>query len=144
MTLPRAWGHYEHRSDPLLTRAQFRRRLQQHGLLALALIFGSLGVGVLGYRLIEGLSWIDSLLNASMLLGGMGEVSELHTTGGKLFASGFAIYSGLLVLAVAGLIAAPIAHRILHRLHLATRESEPKPPAAVSPPAPAPRRAGPG
>src|SRR5882672_793492 len=118
MNLPRSWGQYEHHADPLLTQAQFRRRLQRHGLLGAALIAGSLLVGVLGYRLSEGLSWIDSLLNASMLLGGMGEVNELHTTAGKLFASGFAIYSGLLVLAVAGLIAAPIAHRILHRLHL--------------------------
>jgi hypothetical protein len=79
---------------------------------------GSLAIGVLGYRLLEGLSWIDAFLNASMILGGMGEINELHTDAGKIFASIYALFSGGVFLAVASILIAPIAHRIMHRLHL--------------------------
>jgi hypothetical protein len=78
----------------------------------------SLGLGVLGYHLTEGLSWLDSLLNASMILGGMGPVDVLHTPAGKLFASFYALFSGAVFLGMAGIVVAPIAHRLLHRLHL--------------------------
>jgi hypothetical protein len=64
------------------------------------------------------LSWIDAILNASMILGGMGPVSELHTAAGKLFASFYALFSGSVFLVVAGIVIAPVAHRFLHRLHL--------------------------
>ena len=109
---------YEHRSQPLLPRPLFLRRMLRHGLVALSLLFVSLGVGVLGYYLTEGLSWLDALLNASMILGGMGPVNELHTVGGKLFASAYALFAGMAFLAVAGIMVAPLAHRILHSLHL--------------------------
>ncbi len=109
---------YEHRTEPLLPRRQFYRRLVQHGLVAFALMALSLGLGVLGYRITEGLSWLDSLLNASMILGGMGPVAVLHTPAGKLFASFYALFSGAVFLGMAGIVVAPIAHRLLHRLHL--------------------------
>ena len=109
---------YEHRTEPLLPREQFYRRLIRHMLLAFGLMAGSLGLGVLGYHLTEGLSWLDSLLNASMILSGMGPVAVLHSPAGKLFASFYALFSGAVFLGMAGIVVAPIAHRLLHRLHL--------------------------
>ncbi len=79
---------------------------------------GSLALGVFGYHFIEGLPWIDALLNASMILGGMGPVDPLRSTGGKLFASFFALYSGLAIISIAGLLLAPLVHRLLHKFHL--------------------------
>jgi hypothetical protein len=109
---------YEHRTEPLLPREQFYRRLIRHMLLAFGLMAGSLGLGVLGYHLTEGLSWLDSLLNASMILSGMGPVAVLHSPAGKLFASFYALFSGAVFLGMAGIVVAPVAHRLLHRLHL--------------------------
>lgn len=74
---------------------------------------------MLGYHFLESLSWIDALLNASMILGGMGPVTPLQTNAGKIFASFYAIYSGVILLASVGVLAAPIFHRFLHRFHLA-------------------------
>jgi hypothetical protein len=113
---------YEHRSEPLLPRHLFIRRLFLHACTALSVILVSLGIGVLGYHFFEGLSWLDALLNASMILGGMGPVSELHTTTGKLFASFYALFAGIIFLVTVGILIAPIAHRLLHRMHLEARE----------------------
>jgi hypothetical protein len=109
---------YEHRSEPVLPRRLFLRRLLLHALLALGLVALSLGIGVLGYHFVAGLSWIDALMNASMILGGMGPVNELATDGGKLFASGYALYAGVAFLGISAVLISPFAHRILHRLHL--------------------------
>ena len=109
---------YEHRSQPLLSRRLFVRRLLWHWLSALLIILGSLAAGIIGYHGLEGLPWIDSLLNASMILGGMGPVNELQTIGGKIFASCYALFSGIIFLVVAGTLLAPLAHRFLHQLHL--------------------------
>jgi hypothetical protein len=109
---------YEHRRDRLLSRAAFLLRLSRHAAVAFALVAGSLAVGILGYHFLEGIEWIDALLNASMILGGMGPVAEIHTVAGKIFASIYALYSGLIVLVVAGVLFAPIFHRFLHRFHL--------------------------
>jgi len=109
---------YEHRTQPLLPRRAFLMRLVSHTLVALAVIFGSLLMGILGYHFTEGLPWLDSLVNASMILGGMGPVDALHTTAGKLFASFYALYSGMVFLVAVGIIFAPVFHRILHRFHL--------------------------
>lgn len=109
---------YEHKTDPLLPLDQFLGRLMQHGLAAMLFLAVSLSIGVIGYHFTENLSWLDSLLNASMILGGMGPVDILKTEGGKLFASFYAIYSGVAFLLVVGIIIAPLAHRMMHRLHL--------------------------
>jgi hypothetical protein len=108
---------YEHRHKPLLSRGAFLRRLGRHTSVSFGIIAGSLAVGISGYHFLEHLSWIDALLNAAMILGGMGPVSELRTTAGKLFASFYALYSGLIVLVAAGVIFAPLFHRFLHRFH---------------------------
>ncbi len=97
-------------------------RIGAHVLLALGFIVISLAVGILGYHLIAGFSWIDALLNAAMILGGMGEVTELTARSGKLFASFYALYAGVAFLAIAAVLIAPFAHRLLHRLHIADEE----------------------
>lgn len=109
---------YEHRTQPLLPRHLFLLRMLRHGLFALCLIIVSLGLGVIGYRVSEGMSWLDALLNASMILGGMGPVNELHSVLGKLFASAYALFSGVAFLVTVGILAAPLVHRLIHHLHL--------------------------
>jgi len=101
---------------------RFIIRLAHSGIIALALIAVSLVIGMLGYHNLEGLSWIDAFLNASMLLGGMGPVNMPATSGGKLFAGLYALYCGLAVILVAGVILAPIAHRLLHKFHMESRD----------------------
>ena len=89
-----------------------------HWLLASVVVLTSLAIGIAGYQLTEGFSFLDALLNASMILGGMGPVNELHTSAGKVFASVYALLSGMLILVVAGIIIAPLAHRLLHWMRL--------------------------
>ena len=109
---------YEHRTHLLLSRAQFARRVARHGALALIVITFALGIGVFGYHFVARLGWIDSLLNASMILGGMGPVDPLRSDAAKIFASFYALFSGLAFVGIASLMIAPFAHRLLHRFHL--------------------------
>jgi hypothetical protein len=109
---------YERHKQPLLSSGKFALRLLRHTLVAFALLGVSLGIGILGYRGTEHMSWLDALLNASMILGGMGPVNALTTRAGKLFASFYALFSGIVFLVIAGILIAPVAHRILHRFHL--------------------------
>ena len=85
-------------------------------------IAASLAIGMVGYHGLEQLAWLDAFLNAAMLLGGMGPIAVPVTEAGKLFAGAYALYCGLVVIAVAGIVLAPVAHRILHRFHLEERE----------------------
>ena len=78
----------------------------------------ALGIGVVGYRVTEGMSWIDALLNASMILTGMGPVDAMHTVAGKVFASGYALFSGLFFVTVASVVLGPLIAHALHRYHL--------------------------
>lgn len=109
---------YERKSEPLLPLRKFARRLFNHFVVAGAIIALALLIGILGYRYAGGFGWLDSLLNASMILGGMGPVDPLRTPVGKLFASFYALFSGVVFITTAGIMIAPIAHRLLHRLHL--------------------------
>jgi hypothetical protein len=102
----------------LLSRAEFVRRLSRHFLTSTPLIGVSLLVGMAGYHYLEGLPWIDAFVNAAMILSGMGPVSPLQTFGSKLFAGLYALYSGLIVIVAAGVLFAPVVHRMLHRFHL--------------------------
>lgn len=110
-------GVFEHRRQPVLPVARFRMRLAKSGALALSLVAVSLAIGVVGYRVTENMPWIDAFLNASMLMGGMGPVGELKEDAAKLFASFFALYAGLIFIVAAGVILAPLIHRMLHKLH---------------------------
>jgi hypothetical protein len=109
---------FEHRSQPLLSRAQFAWRLAATTGIGAVLVAASLAFGMLGYREFEGLSWLDAFLNAAMLLGGMGPVNAPVSAAGKFFAGMYALYCGFVVLVVAGLMLAPVIHRILHRFHV--------------------------
>jgi hypothetical protein len=108
---------YEHQSQPVLPSPLFYARLMRSLLIGLVLIGGSLLVGMLGYRYLEQLSWIDSYENAAMILSGMGPMYQPQSVAGKLFAGTYALFSGIAVLVIAGVIFAPVVHRFLHRLH---------------------------
>jgi hypothetical protein len=103
---------------PLPPPEVFARRLLASTAVGLALVIASLAVGMAGYHGYEGLPWIDAFLNASMILSGMGPLMQPATTGGKLFAGIYALYSGLAVLVIAGVIFGPVVHRFLHRFHI--------------------------
>ena len=109
---------YESRHHRLASRGVFVGRVLRHALLSGALVATSLAAGVVGYHVWGQLPWVDALLNASMLMGGMGPVDALHTTAGKLFASAYALYCGLVLLIAVGILLAPVLHRLLHRFHL--------------------------
>jgi hypothetical protein len=109
---------YEYHTQPLLPRSRFFIRFVYHTLVSLAIMSLALVIGILGYHFFEGLNWVDSLLNASMILGGMGPVDMIKSESGKIFASIYALFSGIVFLVVAGVIVAPVAHRILHFMHM--------------------------
>jgi hypothetical protein len=110
--------NFESKHQPLLSRGQFAKRLAANFAAALLLVGASLLAGMAGYRYFEGMAWIDAFANAAMILSGMGPLSPLATWGGKLFAGLYALYSGLAVILAAGLIFAPVVHRLLHRFHV--------------------------
>ena len=109
---------FEKKHQPVLPAPHFARRMLHHSLGALLILLFGLGLGVLGYHWIAKLSWVDALLNASMILTGMGPVDILHSTAAKLFASAYALFSGVLFLIGMGVVVAPLLHRFLHQYHL--------------------------
>jgi hypothetical protein len=112
---------YEHRSSRPISRAAFARRMLRHGALALFMTLASIVIGMAGYMYFENLAWRDAFLNTAMLLGGMGPVDPPKTDGGKMFAGLYALYAGLVFLLVAGVVVAPVLHRILHHFHWAEK-----------------------
>ncbi len=109
---------FEHRKEPLIPRSIFLKRLARSIGAALLLISISLGLGMLGYHEFEKLSWIDAYIEAAMILSGMGPTSTMYTTYGKLFSGSYALYSGLMLILIIGVMLAPIAHRFFHKFHL--------------------------
>ena len=109
---------FERKHEKLVRLPVFFRRMVVSLIIAGLLILCALFIGISGYHWIAGLGWADSLLNASMILGGMGPVNTLTTDGAKVFASAYAIFSGLIFILVMGIILAPIIHRILHTFHV--------------------------
>jgi hypothetical protein len=108
---------YERKTEPLISDQEFVRRLGRQGFYAFQLIAVSVLMGMAGYHWIAGQSWVDSWLNTTMLLGGMGPVGDLTNAPAKVFAGLFALYSGLVFLAVAILLLTPVFHRVLHHFH---------------------------
>ena len=100
-------------------------RVANHLAFSLGVIAVSLGAGVLGYHDVAHFTWIDSLLNASMILGGMGPVGNLESDAAKVFASMYALFSGIVFIAVLGMLLAPFVHRIMHKLHMDEDQSRP-------------------
>ncbi len=115
---------FESHTQPIATQAEFARRMLRYSLVTAGIILFSLGIGILGYHYLESLSWIDALLNASMILGGMGPVNPLQTNAGKIFASFYALYSGIVLLASVGILITPVFHRVLHRFHLELEDKD--------------------
>ncbi len=108
---------YEHRTQPLLAWPAFLRRAGRHVIWGLLAIVPAVGMGTVGYHLLGRLPWIDAFLNASMILGGMGPVDRMETDGGKLFSALYALFSGLVFIAVMGVVIAPWVHRMIHVMH---------------------------
>jgi hypothetical protein len=110
---------YEHFHKPLLPKQLYARRVVMHAAAAAGILSISLLLGIIGYHYLAGLAWIDSLLNASMILAGMGPTDVLGTATAKLFASGYALFSGVAFLTVMSVVLAPVLHRFFHKHHLA-------------------------
>jgi hypothetical protein len=117
---------FEHRRQALLPRKRFYTRLAWSATAGLAIIFGSMTLGILGYHLFERMPWLDAFVNAAMILSGMGPVGELHTDSGKLFAGFYALYSGFALITTTGIVFAPVFHRFLHKFHLEVQEKDHK------------------
>src|SRR5947208_2569621 len=109
---------YEKHHERLLSRRKFFRRLVNNFLIALSIIICSLFIGMLGYRFFEEMAWVDAYVNASMILSGMGPVTTLHSSAGKIFAGTYALFSGIIFLIIIAVILAPIIHRFLHKFHV--------------------------
>lgn len=103
---------------PLASRWTFLRRIGRGSLISGGAIGIGLGLGAWGYHALEGLPWIDATLNAAMLLGGEGPLAAPRTTAGKLFATGYALFSGVLFITATSVLLSPVAHRFLHRFHI--------------------------
>jgi hypothetical protein len=117
---------FEHRRQPLAPRRIYLARRLRSLAVAGVIILPSLGLGVLGYHFVGRLPWIDALLNASMILTGMGPVDPMQTIGAKLFASFYALFSGIVFITTAGVILSPMVHRILHAFHVEPKDSSSK------------------
>ena len=109
---------FERKSQPLLTRRQFARRMALYAFFALGFLCISLAAGTVGYAHFADLPAVDAFLNASMILTGMGPVDRMETTAGKVFAGIYAIYSGVAFLTFCGVLFTPVYHRFLHKFHL--------------------------
>ena len=117
---------YETRYQRLATAPVFLTRLSRNILHGIVIIAFSLGLGMFGYHHLEKMSWTDAFENASMILSGMGPVSDLHTNSGKIFAGAYALFSGIIFLVVIGVVAAPIFHRFLHKFHIEESKTKSK------------------
>ncbi|CAN5125290.1 hypothetical protein BH10PSE7_BH10PSE7_44050 [soil metagenome] len=115
---------FEETAAPAIHRRRFYRRLGRHALFAAIVVVIALALGMVGYIGFEGMTFVDAFLNAAMILSGMGPVGTLHTTGGKIFAGVYALFSGLLIFGIAGLVLAPVFHRVLYRFHVEDSKNE--------------------
>jgi hypothetical protein len=109
---------YERKGEKLLAFPRFVGRVGFSLMLTIGIALGSLSIGTLGYHLIAGLDWLDAELNAAMILTGMGPVDPMKTPGAKIFASVYALFSGVVFLTSVGIVLAPVFHRVVHRFHL--------------------------
>lgn len=108
----------EHRSENLASFPHFLRRVGKYTVFSLLLVSVSVTMGTVGYHLVAKLNWLDSFYMACMILTGMGPVSEMKTSGAKVFSALYALYSGVAFLSITAVFFAPIIHRLLHILHI--------------------------
>jgi len=109
---------YEHKKQPLASKATFYQRVLKNLVIALLIMIGCLIIGMSGYHYIAKADWIDAVHNASMILSGMGPVIEIQNFNGKIFSSAYALFSGIVFITNVGVILSPAIHRLYHRLHL--------------------------
>ena len=114
---------YEQRKHKLVPWPAFLQRARRHVFIAFFVLAVVVGLGTLGYHLAGRLAWVDAFLNASMILSGMGPVDRMETTGAKMFAALYALFSGLVFIGVTGVVLAPWVHRLFHRAHWDESES---------------------
>jgi hypothetical protein len=115
---------FEHHTKPLLPRKQYYGRVGRYSIFSCLLLGVSLGIGIVGYHYFNQLSWLESLLNSSMILTGMGPVDPMKNDGAKWFASLYAIFSGVAFLSTVAVFLSPIVHRFLHKIHLADSDEK--------------------
>ncbi|HMQ80528.1 MAG TPA: hypothetical protein PKE39_13125 [Ignavibacteria bacterium] len=115
---------FEHSKKRLATKRVFRNRLIKFSLISSGIFSFSLMIGILGYHIFAGLGWVDSFLNASMILGGMGPVDLLKTDAAKIFAGCYSLFSGVAFLSSMAIFLTPILHRFLHKFHLDVDEDK--------------------
>ena len=113
-----SWRRFERRHEKLAPISVYVQRIAGSLALAVALMAIALSIGIVGYHFIAGFNFVDSLLEASMILGGMGPVRELSNDTAKTFASIYALFSGVIFIALMGIILAPVAHRVMHKFHI--------------------------
>lgn len=109
---------YEHRKEPLASKAVFFSRVLKNIFIALFIIAFCLAIGTAGYHYTADMSWLDAFHNASMILSGMGLVDHISSNTGKIFSSVYALFSGIVLITNIGIILAPALHRIYHRIHI--------------------------
>jgi hypothetical protein len=123
----------ETKHQPLLPRRHFLLRLGWSGILAVLLLIPSWGIGILGYHFLEHFAWIDAVLNAAMILTGMGPLDKPEDDAGKWFSIFYCLYSGIAFLSLVAIMMAPVYHRFLHRFNL-DEEGQPYLPPRADPP----------
>jgi hypothetical protein len=117
------------RLKPMTSHGEFRAHLRKGTIIGVSVLAGSLFLGAAGYHVTEHVPWLDATLNASMLLAGEGPIAPLHSDAGKLFATFYALFSGIAFVTAVSVVGAPVLHRFLHRVHLdISEEVEPAPP----------------
>ena len=109
---------FEHHTSPLLSKKQFRLRVLKYFFYSSMILVVSLGIGMIGYRYLANLNWVDSFFNASMILTGMGPANAMPNDTAKIFSSCYALFSGIAFLSTTAVLFAPVAHRFLHLLHI--------------------------
>jgi len=115
----------EHRNTQLLSRRDFAVRMGWYWFFGCLFLAFSLGIGTIGYHITGNLGWVDAFLNASMILTGMGPVDKLETDAAKVFASFYAIFSGVAFLTFCGVLFTPVYHRFMHKFHLDLGDKNP-------------------
>jgi hypothetical protein len=109
---------YEHKTEPLASPIEYLKRILINLAWTTAVLFVSLSIGVIGYKYLAPMSWIDALHNAAMILSGMGPVVVIQTNAGKLFSSFYALFSGVVFITNIGILIAPVAHRFFHKMNI--------------------------
>ena|SRR5580765_5502691 len=119
-----SWRRFEGRRDQIAPVSIYVQRIAASLAIASSLMAIALCLGIVGYHLLAGFNWIDSLLEASMILGGMGPVREMQSQGAKVFASIYALFSGVFFIALMGIILSPVVHRVMHKFHVDEKDVE--------------------